>query len=246
MRPVSPRFPTTDVARGLTTAAITVCLAAVGVFVAVPASREWLGTEGGFVAWTATAGFLITIVATVTLVVRTHSLPRSYLLVAAIAGVGAIEAGYSGLVFSPPEVLGIEVDGGAALLEIAGLLGLTPLVVAAAVLPLGVGLWMAHRRGTLRSHGLALVEQRPLLLALAAGLAIAAAWVTGAVTSGPAGAFSQEMLMLAASGVTLAAAGRMAQQRRTVVQWRRRIRPWINDDASRVGGPDSQRWHDAA
>jgi len=245
MRAATSRFPTTDISRGLTAAAVTTGMAAVGVFTAVPASREWLGTGGGFVAWTATAAFLVSIVATVTLVGRTPSLPRSYLVVAVVATVGAVDTGYSGLAFSPPELLGIEVDGGAALLELAHIIGLTPLVVAGVTLPLGVGAWLAHRRGTLRSLGIALAEKRPHLLAVLAALAIAAGWVVGAATAGRTGGFAAEMLMFSAAGLTLAATGRMAVQRRTVVQWRRRIRPWLNED-SRIGGPEPQRWHDAA
>lgn len=233
-------------ARGIAIAAVTAGVAAIGVFAAMPGSREWLGTRGGFLAWTATAGFLGTIVAVVTLVARTPSLPRSYLAVAAVAGVGALDAGYSGLAYSPPKLLGVPMEGGSSLLELAHVIGLTPLVVAAVVLPVGVGVWLSHRRGTLRSVTLALVEQRPLLFAILATLGITGAWVTGAATSGPVGGFAADLLMYSAAALTLVASGRMAVQRRTVVQWRRRIRPWISDESSRIGGPGRQRGDRAA
>lgn len=228
--------PVADVTAGFASAAAAVTLALSALYTTVPATRGWLGTDHGLVAWFTRSGYLAATALGVWALRRAPAPTRMHRLVVLLAVWGLADSVAYGAALSGTAHLSIGGESVSSLGTLADALGvwaadlaLTPyLGITWATLVLLAAAVIAGRARRWAAARVMVAEPRVAGLLVACVACHALTPAIGALGPSDLVSFSARLATLSGSGLLVATALAIADHRRTVAGWRFRLRPWLD------------------
>lgn len=233
------RIPVADITLAFTTVFSAALVAIVAAFVFVPEIRPWLAASDGLIAWTSTATLALAVAVGVWAYQRSTAESRFRMLiptVAVVAFLQSIRFGTSALSIQLPEISGIGVGSLVDLRVVTSLnaerLGLgwhTGLLIL--VLIGLVGAWIAVAAWKWARDRVRVTETAVVVYFVGAIAVELSVPVFGFFGESDAAWFATVLASLLGAGLLVVAGLASGDHRTTVAGWRRRMMPWIGEDA---------------